>query len=72
MVRTLAYGEQWFGADSFIIAHNYVAKAGSGVALFVISYMVIRILPELLGMIDGLWIILSQELRSIIPRSEGD
>ncbi|AKB68198.1 archaeosortase A [Methanosarcina mazei] len=68
----LAYGEQWFGADSFIIAHNYVAKAGSGIALFVISYLVIRILPELLGMIDGLWVILSQELKSILPRSGKD
>lgn len=40
----VAYGEQWFGADSFIIAHNYIAKAGSGIALFVISYAVLRIL----------------------------
>lgn len=62
----VAYGEQWFGADSFIIAHNYIAKAGSGIALFIISYAVLRILPELLEMIDGLWVILSKELRSIL------
>lgn len=62
----VAYGEQWFGADSFIIAHNYIAKAGSGIALFIISYAVLRILPELLQMIDGLWVILSKELRSIL------
>ncbi|AKB49375.1 archaeosortase A [Methanosarcina barkeri str. Wiesmoor] len=68
----VAYGEQWFGADSFIIAHNYIAKAGSGIALFVISYAVLRILPELFGMIDGLWVILSNELKSILRRSEGD
>lgn len=68
----VAYGEQWFGADSFIIAHNYIAKAGSGIALFVISYAVLRILPELFGMIDGLWVILSKELKSILRRSEGD
>ena len=68
----VAYGEQWFGADSFIIAHNYIAKAGSGIALFVISYVVLRILPELFGMIDGLWVILSQQLRSILRRSGGD
>jgi archaeosortase A (PGF-CTERM-specific) len=68
----VAYGEQWFGADSFIIAHNYIAKAGSGIALFIISYLVLRILPELLGMIDGLWVILSQELRSLLLRSGGD
>lgn len=68
----VAYGEQWFGTDSFIIAHNYIAKAGSGIALFVISYAVLRILPELFGMIDGLWVILSQELRSLLRRSGGD
>jgi len=68
----VAYGEQWFGADSFIIAHNYIAKAGSGIALFAISYAVLRILPELLEMIDGLWVILSKELRSVLRISGGD
>lgn len=68
----VAYGEQWFGADSFIIAHNYIAKAGSCIALFIISYAVLRILPELFGMIDGLWVIFSNELRSLLRRSEGD
>ncbi|PAV11972.1 archaeosortase A [Methanosarcina spelaei] len=68
----VAYGEQWFGADSFIIAHNYIAKAGSGIALFVISYAVLRILPELFGMIDGLWVILSIEMKSLLRMSEGD
>lgn len=68
----IAYGEQWFGADSFIIAHNYIAKAGSGIALFIISYAVLRILPELFGMIDGLWVIISKELKSLLRRSEGD
>jgi archaeosortase A (PGF-CTERM-specific) len=68
----VAYGDQWFGADSFVIAHNYIAKAGSGIALFIISYAVLRILPELLEMIDGLWVIISQELRSLLRRSEGD
>ena len=67
----VAYGEQWFGADSFIIAHNYIAKAGSGIALFVISYAVLRILPELFEMIDGLWVILSKELRSILQYFRG-
>jgi len=62
----VAYGEQWFGANSFIIAHNYIAKAGSVIALFVISYAVLRILPELLEMIDGLLVILSEELRSLV------
>jgi archaeosortase A (PGF-CTERM-specific) len=68
----VAYGEQWFGTDSFVIAHNYIAKAGSGIALFIISYAVLRILPELLGMIDGLWVILSKELISILHISGED
>ncbi|AKB80493.1 archaeosortase A [Methanosarcina horonobensis HB-1 = JCM 15518] len=68
----VAYGEQWFGADSFIIAHNYIAKAGSGIALFLISYAVLKILPELLTMIDGLWVILSEELKYLLHRFAGD
>lgn len=68
----VAYGEQWFGANSFIIAHNYIAKAGSGIALFAISYAVLRILPELLGMIDSLWVILSEELKYLLRRFARD
>ena len=64
----LAYGGEWFGPDSFAIAHNYIAKAGSGIALFAISYAVLRILPELLEMIDGLWYMISGELKSILNR----
>lgn len=68
----IAYGGQWFGANSFVIAHNYIAKAGSGIALFLISYAVLRILPELFDLIDGLWILLSEELRNLLNRSVGD
>jgi archaeosortase A len=68
----VAYGEQWFGTDSFVIAHNYIAKAGSGIALFVISYVVLRVLPELLAMIDGLWVVLSEELKYLLHRFAGD
>ncbi|HPE63163.1 MAG TPA: archaeosortase A [Methanothrix sp.] len=50
----VAYGEEWFGAESFYYAHNVVAKAGSAVALFAIAYVVFLLLPELLDMIDGL------------------
>jgi archaeosortase A (PGF-CTERM-specific) len=38
--------------DSFDIAHNYIAKIGSGIALFVIAYVVMQSLPELLDVID--------------------
>lgn len=68
----LAYGEQWFGINSFSIAHNYIAKAGSGIALFLISYAVLRILPELLDLIDGLWVVLSREMKNILNRFAGD
>ncbi len=68
----LAYGEQWFGINSFSIAHNYIAKAGSGIALFLISYAVLRILPELLELIDGLWVVLSREMKNILDRFAGD
>ena len=44
----MAYGWSWFGSDSFDIAHNIIAKAGSTGALLAISYLVFLLLPELL------------------------
>ncbi len=51
-----AYGMTWFGAPdtSFYIAHTVIAKTGSLVALFIIAYAVLKILPEIIDMIDGL------------------
>lgn len=54
----IAYGETWFGVGSFFIAHHVIAKAGSGIALFVIAYAVLKTLPELLDMIEGIWILI--------------
>jgi len=54
----IAYGQMWFGAESFEIAHHIIAKAGSGIALFVIAYAVLKTLPELLDMIEGIWILI--------------
>ncbi|MBU4373289.1 MAG: archaeosortase A [Euryarchaeota archaeon] len=50
-----AYGMGWFGDPdmSFYIAHTVIAKIGSLVALFVIAYAVLKILPEIIDMIDG-------------------
>ncbi|MDP2766167.1 MAG: archaeosortase A [Candidatus Methanoperedens sp.] len=50
-----AYGMVWFGDPdmSFYIAHTVIAKIGSLVALFVIAYAVLKILPEIIDMIDG-------------------
>ncbi|OPY47268.1 MAG: Transmembrane exosortase (Exosortase_EpsH) [Methanosaeta sp. PtaU1.Bin016] len=50
----MAYGYGWFGPDSFNIAHNVIAKAGSTLALLAISYLVFLLLPELLLQIDEL------------------
>lgn len=51
-----AYGMTWFGdpETSFYIAHTVIAKTGSLVALFIIAYAVLKILPEIIDMIDGI------------------
>lgn len=49
-----AYGQGWFGDDSFVVAHNLIAKAGSTVALLAIAYFVFTILPELLNLMESL------------------
>ncbi|MDD5472648.1 MAG: archaeosortase A [Candidatus Methanoperedens sp.] len=50
-----AYGFGWFGTpdESFHISEHIITKAGSLLALFLISYMVLKTLPEVLDMIDG-------------------
>ncbi len=50
-----AYGMMWFGDPdmSFYIAHTVIAKIGSLIALFLIAYAVLKILPEIIDMIDG-------------------
>ncbi len=50
-----AYGFSWFGTpdESFHISEHIVTKAGSLLALFLISYMVLRTLPEVSDMIEG-------------------
>lgn len=50
----MAYGWDWFGSDSFHVAHNIIAKAGSTVALLGVAYLVFALLPELLAVIDEL------------------
>ncbi len=68
----VAYGEMWFGPNSFEIAHHMIAKAGSGVALFVIAYMVMRILPEILELIDGLWNMITEHINTIRKKVLGN
>ncbi len=50
----VAYGWNWFGDDSFYVAHNVIAKFGSMVALLIVAYLVFMLLPELLALIDEL------------------
>lgn len=68
----IAYGEQWFGPNSFEIAHHIIAKAGSGIALFVIAYVVLRILPELLDLIDGLWRLITTHVHNVVQKVAGN
>ncbi len=50
----MAFGWEWFGSESFEIAHNIIAKAGSTFALLAVAYLVFMFLPELLEVIDEL------------------
>ncbi len=51
----VAYGWEWFGNDSFYMAHNIIAKFGSILALFAVAYLVFLLLPELLDLMDDLF-----------------
>jgi len=55
---------------SFAIAHHVIAKIGSGIALFVIAYVVLRVLPELLDVIDQLFAIVRRYLTTITTRNK--
>ncbi len=62
-----AYGFSWFGTpdESFHISEHIVTKAGSLLALFLISYMVLKILPEVSDMIDGVIKMMRIEFRRL-------
>ncbi len=50
----VAYGEMWFGEDSFYIAHNVISKVLATLALVLISLGVFKFLPELADLIYNL------------------
>jgi len=53
----IASGERWLSPDpfeSFYLAHAVYAKIGSTIALIVIAYGVLKVLPELLDFLDEL------------------
>ena len=63
-----AYGLAWFGApeESFHISEHLITKIGSLLALLVISYLVMKMLPEIAEMIDGVLNSLRMEFRRLI------
>ena len=62
-----AYGFAWFGTpeESFHIAEHVITKMGSTLALIGISYIVLKILPEIADMIDGLVMIMKTDLKKL-------
>ncbi|MDW7732041.1 MAG: archaeosortase A [Methanolobus sp.] len=68
----IAYGYQWFGPDSFEIAHHTIAKIGSGIALFAIAYVVMRILPELIELIEGIWLLVIGCIQNLLKKVVGN
>jgi archaeosortase A (PGF-CTERM-specific) len=65
-----ASGYEWFGPSeySFYIAHNVLAKFGSIMALIVISYLVFKILPELLDLVVNVFTLLKGGIQDISER----
>ena len=64
---------QWVWTDqdlSFTIAHHVIAKIGSGIALFVIAYIVLQTLPELLTAIDQVFKIVRSYLTTMTTRNK--
>ena len=53
---------------SFYIGHHIIAKFGSGIALFFIAYAVLKLLPELLDLIDHLWLLIREDLSHLFRR----
>ncbi|MCX9014502.1 MAG: archaeosortase A [Candidatus Methanoperedens sp.] len=62
-----AYGLSWFGTPeaSFHISEHIITKIGSMLALLLISYMVMKLLPEIADMIDGLWKMMSKQVQKV-------
>lgn len=65
-----AYGFGWFGTpeESFHISEHFITKIGSILALLLISYTVLKTLPEVLDMIDGMLKMIRIEFRRLTMR----
>lgn len=64
-----AYGDMWFGPNSFEIAHNYIAKAGSIAALFVMAFLLFRFMPALSDMIARICGAFVSEVRAMLKKT---
>jgi archaeosortase A (PGF-CTERM-specific) len=67
----LAFEGQWFGYHSFWIAHDFLGKIGSGIALFLIAFIVLNIIPELLDLVQGLWNLNINQINNIKLKFKG-
>lgn len=65
-----AYGLSWFGtpAESFHISEHFITKAGSLIALMLISYAVLKMLPEVADMIGGIFKMMRTEFHRLTLR----
>jgi archaeosortase A len=65
-----AYGLSWFGTpdESFHISEHFITKAGSLLALMLISYYVLKMLPEVSDMIDGILNMMRTEFHKLMLR----
>ncbi|HEY9206362.1 MAG TPA: archaeosortase A [Candidatus Methanoperedens sp.] len=65
-----AYGFAWFGTaeESFHIAEHFITKIGSMLALLLISYVVLKMLPEVSDMIEGVLKMMKIELHRFTSR----
>ncbi len=63
-----AYGFAWFGTaeESFHISEHIITKIGSVLALILVSYMVLRTLPEISDMIDDTWKIMKVKFNRLV------
>jgi len=51
----VAYGYSWFGENSFYVAHHILAKIGATLALMAIAYAVLKLLPDVLEMVEKIF-----------------
>ena len=65
----LAYGNMWFGPDSFIIAHHYIAKIGSITVLILIAVCLFRYIPEIMDMIMRIYEFYMGYIRAIAAKT---